>query len=46
LKQKFLKDFDLKITKQQLSLLPSVSKNATQFYQLNRVLVQQNQNQK
>jgi len=44
LKQKFLKDFALKITAQQLHLLPSTAKTATKFYKLNRILVQQNQN--
>ena len=45
LKQKFLKDFDIRISNQQLYLLPSISKTATKFYKLNRILVQQNQNQ-
>ena len=43
-KQKFLKDFAIKTTAQQIYLLPSVAKTATKFYKLNSALVQQNQN--
>lgn len=43
-KQKFLKEFAIKLTTQQLYLLPSIAKTATKFYKLNRILVQQTQN--
>jgi hypothetical protein len=44
LKQKFLKEFAIKIKAEQLYLLPSLAKTATKFYKLNRILVQQTQN--
>lgn len=44
LKQKFLKDFAIKTTAQQIYLLPSLAKTANKFYKLNSALVQQNQN--
>lgn len=43
-KQKFSKEFALKITAQELRLLPSIANTATKFYKLNRFLVQQAQN--
>jgi large subunit ribosomal protein L6 len=43
-KQKLLKEFHIRITEQKLHLLPSIAKTATNFYKLNRVLVQQTQN--
>ena len=45
-KQKLLKDFDMKITPQQLQLLPPIANTATKFYKLNRVLIKQTQNKK
>jgi large subunit ribosomal protein L6 len=44
-KQKLSKEFQIKITEQQLHLLPSIAKTATKFYKLNRILTQQAQNQ-
>jgi hypothetical protein len=43
-KQKFLNDFTIKNTAQQLYFLPSLAKTAKKFYNLNSVLIQQNQN--
>ena len=45
LKQKISKELTIKMTSQQLYLLPSISKTATKFYKLNRILVKQAQNQ-
>ena len=45
-KQKFFKEFAIKITKQQCHLLPSTAKNAMKFYKLNRNFLQQAQNKK
>lgn len=36
----------MKITPQQLQLLPPIANTATKFYKLNRVLIKQTQNKK
>ena len=45
LKQKILKEFNLKITTQNLQFVPSVAKTAIKFYSLNKIWIKQNQNQ-
>ena len=44
-KQKIWKEFNFKITTQQIRFLPSIAKTAEKFYKLNRILIQQSQNQ-
>ena len=43
-KEKFSKEFFLKVTEQKLSLLPSLNNTAKKFYHLNRSLVKQAKN--